>query len=447
MQPSAAGKTIYAVSELAEILRGLLEDSLPPLWVQGEVSNFRNPSGHWYFTLKDAGAQLRCAMFKGKNFNVRPVPRDGDAVLLRGQVSFYTARGDLQLIVEHIEPAGEGALLRAFEQLKAKLLAEGLFDEKLKLPIPRIPRAIGVITSATGAALQDIVSTLARRYPLAPVYLYPVPVQGAEAPPAIVKALAQLPQLAAVDVIILARGGGSLEDLWAFNDEAVARAIRACAVPVVTGVGHEIDFTIADFAADLRAPTPTAAAELVSPNIADWLEQLRLQRQALGQALTARFAVCHEDLTRHGGRLQWLHPGRRLNQAVQRLDELQLRLRQTGASCLYQAKLHSEHLGARLHAQTPANAIVLQRQRAQHALARIESRMASGMDTLHQRLQRSDSVLQSLSPKAVLERGYAIARAASGEVIRDAAQTGAGEELEILLARGVVEARVTAIKS
>ncbi|MGH8482273.1 MAG: exodeoxyribonuclease VII large subunit, partial [Nevskiaceae bacterium] len=286
---------MYSVSEVAEILRGLLEDSLPALRVQGELSNFRNPSGHWYFTLKDSRAQLRCAMFKGQNYLIKPEPKNGDAVVVRGRLTYYGKAGDAQMVVEHLEPVGEGALLRAFEQLKARLAAEGLFDDKLKRPVPEVPRGIGIVTSPTGAALQDILSTLRRRFPLGQVYVYPVPVQGEAATPAVVKALAELPKRAPVDVIVLARGGGSLEDLWCFNHESIARAIRACAVPVVTGIGHEIDFTIADFAADLRAPTPTGAAEHVSPDAAEWREHLRRLEQ----------------------RLQHAHPGRRLQQLLQ----------------------------------------------------------------------------------------------------------------------------------
>ncbi|MGH8444356.1 MAG: exodeoxyribonuclease VII large subunit, partial [Solimonas sp.] len=319
----AGGRTIYQVSELAEVLRALIEDALPSVWVQGEISNFSRPaSGHWYFTLKDARGQLRCAMFKNANLYVRPQPRDGDAVLLRARLSFYTARGDLQLICEHMEPAGEGALLRAFEELKRRLASEGLFDEHVKRDLPKRPRAIGIITSATGAAIHDMLTTLARRYPLAPVYLFPVPVQGAEAPPAIVRALAQLPRRAPVDVILLARGGGSLEDLWAFNDERVARAIRACAVPVISGVGHEVDVTIADFAADLRAPTPTAAAEQVAPDIADWLLALRGHENRAAVAVERRLQHAAQRVDDQARRLYAQHPGRRLRERGARLREL-----------------------------------------------------------------------------------------------------------------------------
>ena len=307
-------RQVYSVSEVAEILRGLLEDALPSIWIQGEVSNFRNPSGHWYFTLKDEQAQLRCAMFKGQNYLVKPAPKNGDAVLLRGRLTYYGRGGDAQLVVEHLEPAGEGALLRAFEELKRKLAAEGLFDEAKKRPLPEAPRGIGIVTSSTGAALQDMLSTLRRRYPLGCVYVHAVPVQGDAACPAMVRALAELPKRAPVDVIILARGGGSLEDLWCFNHEALARAIRACAVPVVTGIGHETDFTIADFAADLRAPTPTGAAERVAPNVAEWAERVERLEIGLAGALEELLLESAEALRRLRARLDTTHPGRRLHQ-------------------------------------------------------------------------------------------------------------------------------------
>lgn len=439
---SPSSKTVYQVSELSDILRGLVESALPSVWVQGEVSNFRNPSGHWYFTLKDANAQLRCAMFKGKNFHVKPVPRDGDAVQLRGQVSFYTQRGDLQLIVDHIEPAGQGALLRAFEQLKQKLAAEGLFDEKLKRPLPAAPRAIGIITSATAAAYQDILTTLARRYPLAPVYLYPVPVQGDTAPPAIIQALAELPRLAPVEVILLARGGGSLEDLWCFNDERIARAIRACAVPVVTGIGHEIDFTIADFAADLRAPTPTGAAEQVSPLLDDWREALERNADDLTLAVENAIALRQEALERGSQRIQRLHPGRRLEEAAQRLDELQERLQVAATQTLRQTQMQARLWQSRLNASAPAQPIQARRQRVSHAALRLHTQMNSLLQRRASQLQQHQAVLASLNPHSVLERGYAIARRKDGSVLRDAAMVAAGEEVEVVLAKGRFEAVV-----
>jgi exodeoxyribonuclease VII large subunit len=395
--PSNSERQILSVSALAEMLQGLLVDTLPSLWVQGEISNFRSPSGHWYFTLKDAGAQIRCAMFKNRNYFVRPEPKDGDEVLIRGKVDFYTARGELQIIAEHLEPAGAGALLRAFEELKKKLSAEGLFDPKLKRPIPPAPRAIGLITSSTGAAIQDVLTTLRRRFPLGSVHVYAVPVQGGSACPAIVRALRELPRLAPVDLVIIARGGGSIEDLWCFNEERVARAIRACSVPVVTGIGHETDFTIADFAADLRAPTPTAAAELASPDQREW----GVRASQLHLRLARRAGVQMQEQVHRAARLQsrltLLHPQRRLQQHAQRLDEMLERLRRIASSSIEHNTRRVAHVGA---------------------------------------------LLASFNPKAVLERGYAIVRGPAGEIVRRADSLQAGDRLNILVAEGSVAADV-----
>jgi len=260
-------REVYSVGRLNREARMLLEGGLPALWVEGEVSNFSCPaSGHWYFTLKDRDAQIRCAMFRTRNTLTGYLPRNGQQVLLRGRISLYEPRGDYQLIAERMEDAGEGALRREFERLKAKLAAEGLFDEAIKRPLPFMPRRIAVVTSPTGAAVRDVVHILARRFPPAAILIHPTPVQGAAATESIVAAIDAVSARCECDVLILARGGGSIEDLWCFNDERVAHAIRRCAVPVVTGIGHEIDFTIADFAADVRAPTPSGAAELVVPD-------------------------------------------------------------------------------------------------------------------------------------------------------------------------------------
>lgn len=438
-----AARTVYAVSELADILRGLLEDSLPSVWVSGEISNFSRPaSGHWYFTLKDDRAQLRCAMFKNTNYYVRPQPKDGDAVLVRAKVGIYPARGELQMIVEHLEAAGTGALLRAFEQLKARLAAEGLFDAALKRPLPAVPRVIGVITSGTGAALQDILNALARRWPLAAVALYPVPVQGKEAPPAIVRALRELPERAPADVILLARGGGSLEDLWAFNDEAVARAIRACPVPVVSGVGHEIDFTIADFAADVRAATPTAAAELVTPDIAERYGRIdSLDIQLIG-LVQRRLQLAREQLLQQVGCLQRLHPGRRLQERAQRLDELDQRLRHAMQMRL-QAKREALSLHRRRFESAAPLARVLQWQERLRLLAdRLQRASHNLLAERAAQLRQAEALLNSLNPSAVLQRGYALAMAADGRVLHSADELAAGDRVTVRLADGGFEAEV-----
>jgi exodeoxyribonuclease VII large subunit len=443
LAPQGSGRTIYQVSELSELLRNLVEGALPRIWVQGEISNFSRPaSGHWYFTIKDARAQLRCAMFKNANLYIRPQPKDGDAVLIRAQLSFYTARGELQLICEHLEPAGEGALLRAFEELKRRLAGEGLFDEHLKRELPKRPRAIGIITSGSGAALHDICTTLARRYPLAPVYLYPVPVQGADAPPAIVRALGELPRRAPVDVILLARGGGSLEDLWAFNDERVARAIRACAVPVICGVGHEVDVTIADFAADLRAPTPTAAAERVAPDIADWLLALRSSENRMAVAIARRLRTAAQRCDDHARRLDAQHPGRRLQERRARLDELRSRLQRAQRLLLTRAGEQLAHRESRLHTRAPAARLAADHHRLERLQARAVEAVRRQLAAAQSRLLRNESPLASLNPRAVLGRGYAIALDARGRALTSAAQTQIGAALSILLAHGRIDATV-----
>lgn len=435
---ATAQQTVYAVSELSEMLRGLVEDSLPSLWVEGEISNLARPaSGHWYFTLKDSGAQLRCVMFRKANYLVRPQPRDGDQVRVRAQASVYVARGDLQLICEAMEPAGQGALLLAYERLKARLQAEGLFDAAIKRPIPPVPRAIGLITSASGAAVQDVFTALSRRFPLTTVHLLPVPVQGAEAAPAIVKALQHLPVRApAVELILLVRGGGSLEDLWAFNEEAVARAIRACRVPVISGIGHEVDFTIADFAADLRAPTPTAAAELASPDIADWrrrIDQLgqalaRLQRQAQQQSALR--------LQRASQRLIALHPGRRLQDRAQRLDELESRLQRALRQHLDLRRARWSALQARLLATRPQLRINQARSECLRLQTRLQQATVLQLRSRRDRLDQIEALLASFNPQAVLQRGYAIARDADGRVLMDADAVTAGTAVDLQLARG-----------
>ena len=329
-------RDVYSVSRLNREVRVLLERGLGVLWVEGELSNFSQPpSGHWYFSLKDRDAQLRCAMYRLKNSLVGFTPRAGMQLLVRGRISLFEPRGEFQLIVEHLEEAGVGALRREFERLKTRLAAEGLFALERKRALPRFPRRIGVITSPSGAALHDILRVLARRYPPAAVLLYPAAVQGAAAVPTLVAALGTASARAECDVLILARGGGSLEDLWAFNDERVARAIHACALPVVCGVGHEIDFTIADFVADARAPTPSAAAEMVVPDAQACLEALARTAQRLSAGMHRELRMGRSRLDAVGHRLSRGHPGMRLQQHMQRLDDLTQRLCGATRACLH----------------------------------------------------------------------------------------------------------------
>ncbi|HEU4485077.1 MAG TPA: exodeoxyribonuclease VII large subunit, partial [Povalibacter sp.] len=273
--PAVPERDVYSPTRLNREARTLLERGFPVLWIEGEMSNLSRPSsGHWYFSIKDEGAQLRCAMFRQRNLLARFTPRDGQVVLLRGRISLYEPRGDYQFLVDHIEEAGEGALRRRFELLKTRLAAEGLFATERKRPLPKHPARIGVVTSPSGAAIRDVLHVLRRRFCSIPVLIYPVPVQGAGAATQIAAAIRLASARADCDVLILARGGGSLEDLWSFNEEVVARAIAACTIPIVSGVGHEVDFTIADFVADLRAPTPSGAAELVAPDCKEWARHL-----------------------------------------------------------------------------------------------------------------------------------------------------------------------------
>ncbi len=444
---SPAERVIYSVSQLNDQVKDLLEHSFPPLWVEGEISNFSSPaSGHWYLSLKDSQAQVRCAMFRNRNQAAGFLPKNGMQVLARARIGFYAPRGEFQLILEHMEPSGEGALRRAFEQLKQKLQAEGLFDEALKQPLPAVPRSIGIITSPTGAALRDILNVLRRRYPLGEVVIYPVPVQGAEAAPAIMRALAVAAERQECDLLILARGGGSLEDLWAFNEEIVARAIHACPLPVVSGVGHEIDFTIADFVADLRAPTPSAAAELVSPDSGEWrmrLSRLPAQLAALQNRRLQQLGQQQQHLAK---RLNQLHPGRRLEQLMQRLDEFDLRLSRSAQSTLHRQASRLQLLKAQLAGASPAIRLAGLQQMQQQLLNRLLLASARLREKKSHGLALLSGGLDRLSPLKTLERGYAIASlVTSGKVLTDTSAVRTGDRLALRLHKGQLDCAVTDI--
>ena len=484
-------RNIYTVSRLNREVRILIERGLGVIWVEGELSNLSVPSsGHWYFSMKDRDAQLRCAMFRQRNMTVGFIPKAGQHILARGRLSLYEPRGDFQFIIEHLEEAGVGALKREFERLKAKLAAEGLFALERKRSLPSFPRRIGVITSPTGAALRDILHILARRFPPAAVLIYPTPVQGGAAIPSIVAAIEIASARAECDVLILARGGGSIEDLWAFNDERVARAIRASTVPIVSGVGHEIDFTIADFVADARAPTPSGAAELVVPDRNACLEALARTVERLSacmrrelRSVTARF-----DGARL--RLKLTHPGIRLTQQAQRLDELEQRLTAFMQRGLSSINSRFEGLSLRLKLAHPGLRLAQQEQR----LAGLEQRLAGAIrGALHsdrrrisemytrlvhqspehsvreyrmrhstlsgrldhaikQRLSRADHrlslavrTLNTVSPLATLGRGFALVkRVSDGALVTNADSVAVGDEIEARLANGTLKARVTA---
>jgi len=435
---------ILTPSSLNRLVRDLLGDALPQVWIEGELSNVAKPaSGHLYFTLKDSGAQVRCAMFKMKASTLRFRPADGMQVLLRAKVGLYEPRGEFQLVAEYMEPAGEGALQREFEQLKARLDAEGLFDPARKRALPVHARRIGVITSATGAAIRDVLSVLARRWPLADVEILPVPVQGREAPSAIVNMLRKASDSARHDVLLLTRGGGSLEDLWAFNDEAVARAIHASAVSVVSAVGHEIDFSIADFVADLRAPTPSAAAELLVPDAVAVGRHLRQLRQRLATLQQRRLQALSQRVDHLFARLQAQRPQARLARDRERLHHLRHRLlvalreqgQQRGTRLeRLQARLLARHPGARL--PLLARRLADQDQRLRRAIAQILERRRTA-------LRHAGHALHAISPLATLERGYAIVFDADGNVLRSAKNVAPGTPLRARLADGELPLRVS----
>ena len=444
---SAPVREVYSVSRLNREVRTLLERALRVVWVEGELSNFSQPaSGHWYFSLKDRDAQLRCAMFRMKNVLVGFTPREGAQLLVRGRISVYEARGEYQLIVEHLEEAGLGALKRNFERLKAKLAAEGLFALERKRSLPRFPRRVGVITSPTGAALHDILKILARRYPPAAVLVYPTAVQGAAAVPALVAALTTASARRECDVLILARGGGSLEDLWAFNDERVARAIHACALPVVTGVGHEIDFSIADFVADARAPTPSAAAELVVPDRLACLEAIARAAQRLSGGVRRELRVGSTRLEAARRRLSLVHPGVRLQQRMQRLDDLMRRLAAAARAGLHQDARRLAHSHARLLGRSPLRLLSEQRAAHQALQARLDRAVSEQLSRAAHRLALAQRALDAVSPLATLTRGFAIVTRADGTLLTDAAAVGDGDDIEARLARGTLVARVTGRK-
>ncbi|WP_264187065.1 exodeoxyribonuclease VII large subunit [Marinobacter nauticus] len=434
------------VSELNHQARHLLESSFMQVWVEGELSGFSRPSsGHWYFSLKDQKCQIRCAMFRGANQRIRTLPREGDQIRIRGKVTLYENRGDFQIIVEHLEPAGLGALQQAFEALKARLQGEGLFDPARKKPIPATPRHIGVVTSPTGAAIHDILTVLKRRCPAIPVTLYPTAVQGQPATADIVQAIARAQQHGLADVLIIGRGGGSLEDLWCFNEEAVARAIAACPIPTVSAIGHEVDVTIADFVADLRAPTPSAAAEKISPDQQDWLRRLAEQQGRLGQSARRLLQRLHNQLGHLSARLR--DPRRELLEKAQRMDELELRLNKAIRDRLDQQKQKTDYLLQRMSAQSPRRTLKTVKEQTQRLEERLTLATRHQLRQKDERLQHIAQTLHVVSPLATLGRGYAIVKDDNDRIVRKAGDLETGSQITARLGHGSVSARVTEINS
>lgn len=430
--------SVISVSELNRSARELLEQGFPLTWVAGEISNFtRAASGHYYFSLKDAQAQVRCVMFRQKTLHLDWKPENGMQVEVRALVSLYEARGEFQLNVETMRRSGLGALYEAFEKLKAKLEAEGLFADARKKSLPPFPRAIGIITSPAAAALRDVVTTLRRRMPGIPVIIYPTPVQGEGAAEKISEAVHTAGRRAECDVLILCRGGGSIEDLWAFNEEIVARSISACPVPIISGVGHETDFTIADFVADQRAPTPTAAAELASPNRLELLASLALINNRLRRVITRALEARMQQLDYLSRRLQ--HPAARLQDQRVHLQQLILRLKTGWSRLADNRRWRIRELRQRLRAPETGRLLQSQSDLAQ----RLRRAGARYMETVSMRLQNLHSHLAHLNPQSVLERGYSVVENAAGKIVRDSAQIAGGDEVKMTFAKGVARARVT----
>ncbi|UPQ81745.1 exodeoxyribonuclease VII large subunit [Pseudomonas knackmussii] len=433
-------RDVLTVSQLNGRARLLLEDVFAQVWVEGEISNLAKPaSGHIYFTLKDKNAQVRCALFRQNALRVRQALRDGLAVKVRGRVSLFEGRGDYQLILDNVEPAGDGSLRLAFEALKEKLDAEGLFDAAGKRALPLHPRRIGIVSSPTGAVIRDIISVFRRRAPHVALTLVPTPVQGREATAQIVRAL-ELADRGGFDALILARGGGSLEDLWCFNEEVVARAVAACETPIVCAVGHETDVSIADFVADVRAPTPSAAAELLAPSSADVRQRLEGLRQRLLLRMRDRLhrdAARLESLTR---RLR--HPGERLQQQAQRIDDLEARLLRGIDRRLCAGQERLARLETRLAGQHPGRSLNLLRQRLEHLSSRLPRAMQDTLKGHRQQLQGLAQTLNVVSPLATLSRGYSILLDDRGQAIRRADQTQPGKRLKARLGNGELDVRV-----
>lgn len=432
---------ILSVTLLNEQVRDLLETQFFSIWVEGEISNFSQPSsGHWYFTLKDAGAQIKAAMFKGSNRSTRFQPENGKKVIVKGRLSLYAPRGDYQLIVEQMEEAGIGALQKAYEILRIKLQQEGLFDSARKKSIPEHIRHLVVITSPTGAAIQDILSVLKRRNPAIVVTIIPVPVQGKEAAPAIVKAFSQAQKLENIDAILLARGGGSLEDLWAFNEEIVARAIAGCDLPVISGVGHETDVTISDFVADVRAPTPSAAAELLSQHSLQ-LQQVFIEYEKKLLRATQYF-LQDKKQTLQLLKTQLRDPAHYLRDLSQKLDYLEQQLSRAQQSILNKLQEKITHLKQRLRAQQPAQKIHLLQTQQQSLEARLQRAITLILQNKQSRLQYLGERAHSASPLAVMNRGYSII-SVNNSSINSIAQIEVGNTINARLTDGYLSATIT----
>ncbi len=438
-----AARRIWTVRSLASALRASLEREYGDLWVEGEISNFRAAdSGHLYFTLKDGDAQLRAVMFRMQARLLRFQPADGAAVVVRGRVTMYEQRGDLQLVAEHLEPKGAGAWLVALEQLKARLAAEGLFEAARKRPLPRLPRRIGVVTSPRGAALQDILNILRRRHESVGILIYPAQVQGEAAPSEVSAGVEYFSRERNVDVIIVARGGGSAEDLAAFNHEGLARAIASSRIPVISAVGHETDFTIADLVADLRAPTPSAAAELVIQSKQEVAQAVLLGEQRLARAARYRLLMARQRLTELAQHASFAGLREALGRRQQRVDDLVYRLGSAQGLHVDRQRRRLDVAATRLRHFDLRGKFTGMRRELQAALAALAGAIRTRLLEHRARLDRINAHLEELSPVKILDRGYALVFDASGNLLKDAAQVRVGDEISARLARGAISATV-----
>ena len=450
VHPSASAdpfaRNVYTVSRLNLDARAILEESFSTVWIEGELSNLARPrSGHVYFTLKDEHCQIRCAMFRMHNRTLSFAPENGMQVLAHARVSLYPERGEFQLIVQYMEEAGAGALRRAFDALKGRLGAEGLFDAEHKLPLPILPQRIGVVTSPTGAAVRDVLSVLGRRFPAVPVVIHPVPVQGAGAAEAIARMIDLACKRATCDVLILARGGGSLEDLWSFNEEVVARAMHRASIPIVTGVGHEVDFTIADLVADLRAPTPSAAAESVVPDAEEWMARYRGFESRIVALVRRGQSARRGEVWMLSKRL--VHPRRRLFDHSQRLDATTMRLSRAVSSRIREHRARLSTLAARLARHAPDRTVQVHRTRCETLERRLRRATWAAFSERRSRTTALERALGAFGPQATLERGYSILlRDDERQVVRGAHEVTAGERLHARLARGTLDLDVAAAK-
>lgn len=434
-------KTILSVSQLNRQSKELLETYLHNVQVTGEISNLSRPaSGHWYFTLKDQRAQVRCAMFKGRTQYLKFIPKEGEQVVVTASVGLYEQRGDYQLIVNNMQSAGEGALKQAFEELKMRLHQEGLFNPEFKQPIPRHPKHLGMVTSPTGAAIKDVISVLKRRLPSLPVAIYPTQVQGQEAGKQIAQAIERANRDQICDVLIVGRGGGSLEDLWPFNEEVVARAIYNSQIPIISAVGHEVDVSISDYAADLRAPTPSAAAELVSPDRFEWLGRFEQLERTMMRSIQNRLSQQRFHLLQLIKRLR--HPKAQLQENMQRLDMAQMRLHNSMQATLVDHKDRLNQLNTQLQQHKPDTQLALLKQQTNSLQQRLHHAMKTQLHELQQRLAQKADVLNAVSPLSTLSRGYAIVTTQDGQAVRNSQQVKAGSKVYAQLHEGRINCEV-----